>query len=138
MLVSTQQSRRRRSSDGDPFHVSRIHEALAASGYAERFPPREGQQNAPLPSSSPHTVGSFFHSVPIRTSSQAQVCRGRRRRRKLRRTLPSLSLSVSPFLRAQKHLSFSPSNRTRRRDVKERCTYEREERERELEIRYQV
>lgn len=105
MLVSTQQSRRRRSSDGDPFHVSRIHEALAASGYAERFPPREGQQNAPLPSSSPHTVGSFFHSVPIRTSSQAQVCRGRRRRRKLRRTLPSLSLSLLFFER--KNISLS-------------------------------
>lgn len=78
-----------------------------------------------------HTVGSFFHSVPIRTSSQAQVCRGRRRRRRVASRHPfSLPFpSLSPFLRAQKRLSFSPEPddavsksgaRTRERGTRER------------------
>lgn len=130
MLVSTQQSRRRRSSDGDPFHVSRIHEALAASGYAERFPPREGQQNAPfLLLLSPHgrfvfPFGSYPHlftgtSVPRATATTKTTTNT---------TLSlSLCLSFSSSAKTSLFLSLEPNQTTRcQRAVHVRTGRERE------------
>lgn len=119
----------RRRSSGDPFHVSRIHEALA-SGYERDF--RRGKDNRTRLLSSPHgrfvfPFGSYPHlftgtSVPRATATAT--------RRVSPSFFPSLSLSLSFPSSAKASLFLS---RTRRRGVKERCTYAREGNERERE-----
>lgn len=116
--------RQRRSRD--PFHVSRIHEASLASGY-EREISAAGrtQQNAP-----PHH--------PVRFSSYPHLFFGHKCAEGDDDVLfHFLSLSPTLFLRSLSLPQLGLEPRTRRRDVKERCTHAAREggKEREIERR---